>query len=153
MTTRKRRPDRFFVVRNLAAQFLRHVLGRHRPVPTKGSILLVDDELALLESLKQLLKEHFVGFSILTASDGIMARERLRQNPVSLVITNLNMPGMNGFQLLDHIKAHYPGLPVIILTGMHSPEKSELARRKGAVAYLRKPCRLEDLVGTIRYFI
>ena len=139
--------------KNFLAVFLRKILRRHRPVSTTGTILLVDDELALLDALKQLLKEHFSGFSILTASDGIMARERLRENPASLVVTNLNMPGMNGLQLLDHIKAHYPGLPVIILTGMHSPEKSELARRKGAVAYLRKPCKIEELVRTMRYFV
>lgn len=153
MINPKKRTDHPFTVKKSLAVFLKHTFRRHRPVSTTGSILLVDDELALLESLKQLFKEHFVGFSILTASDGIMAKERLRQNPVSLVITNLNMPGMNGFELLDHIKAHYPGMPVIILTGYHSPEKSEMARRKGAVAYFRKPCKIEELVRMAKHFL
>jgi len=89
----------------------------------------------------------------LTARDGIIARQKLKENAVSLVVTNLRMPGIDGFELLDYIKVNYPDIPVIIFSGYHSPEKSELAREKGAAAYVRKSCRLEDLVRTIRNFV
>jgi DNA-binding NtrC family response regulator len=149
----KKRPDHLFIVKKFAADFLRQVFETHRPVSTTGSILLVDDELALLDILKQALKEYFARFSILTANNGVIAKERLKENAISLVVTNLNMPGINSFELLDHIKAHYPDMPVIILTGYHGPGKSELARKKGAVAFLRKPCKIEELVRTIRHFL
>lgn len=113
----------------------------------------MDDELILLELLKEALEDHFPGFSVLTAGDGIIAKEKLKQNAISLVFTNLNMPGINGFELLEHIRINYPDIPVIICSGYHGLEKSELAREKGAVAYFRKPCKIEDLVRTIRGFL
>ena len=63
------------------------------------------------------------------------------------------MPGINGFELLDHIKAHYPHIPVIILTGYGSLEKERLARAKGAAAYIRKPFKIEELTGAISTFL
>ncbi|MBW1701208.1 MAG: response regulator [Deltaproteobacteria bacterium] len=153
MAKRKKRPVRVFIRAKFLAEFLRQVLGRHRPVSTTGSILLVDDELVLLDILKQGLEEYFTGFSILTAKDGFIAKEKLKKNAVSLVVTNLNMPGINGFELLDYIKVNYPDILVIICSGYHGLEKSELAREKGAVAYLRKPFRIENLVETIRGFL
>ena len=128
MAKRKKRPVHFFIVKKFLAEFLRQVLGRHRPFSTTGSILLVDDELALLDILKQELESYCPGFSILTARDGFMAKKKLKENAISLVVTNLNMPGINGFELLDHIKVNYPDILVIILSGYHGLEKSELAR-------------------------
>lgn len=116
----------------------------------RPKVLLVDDERSILDTLKQVFWDYRDTFSVLTATDGFIAKKKLKQNTISLVITNLNMPGINGFELLDHIKANYPDIPVIILSGYHSPEKSELARKKGAVAYLRKPFKIEELVRAVR---
>jgi len=116
-------------------------------------VLLVDDERTILDVLKQVLGDYRDTFSVLTASDGFIAKDKLKKNAVSLVVTNLNMPGINGFELLDYIKVNYPDIPVIICSGYHGLEKSELAREKGAVAYFRKPCKIEDLAGTIRSFL
>lgn len=153
MHKRKKRPVHVFIITKFLAEFLREVLERYQPVSTTGSILLVDDELVLLDILKEGLEAYCAGFSILTARDGIIAKEKLKENAISLVVTNLNMPGINGFELLDYIKVNYPDIPVIICSGYHGLEKSELAREKGAVAYFRKPCRIEDLVRTIKGFL
>jgi len=118
----------------------------------RPKILLVDDELTILDGLKWAFGDYSDTFSVLTATDGFIAKEKLKKHAVSLVVTNLNMPGIDGFELLDYIKANYPNIPVIIFSGNHDPEKSELARKKGAVAYFRKPCKIEDLVRTVRSF-
>jgi len=87
------------------------------------------------------------------AEDGLIATKKLKENKISLVVTNLRMPGLNGFELPDHIKAHYPDIPVIIITGYDSPENERLARAKGAAAYIRKPFKIEELTGAISTFL
>ena len=87
------------------------------------------------------------------AEDGLIATKKLKENEISLVVTNLRMPGLNGFELLDHIKAHYPHIPVIITTGYGSPDKERLALTKGAAAYVRKPFKFEELTGAISTFL
>jgi len=119
----------------------------------RKKILFVDDELSILDVLKGALEDYSDTFSVLTASDGFIAKEKLKRNAVSLVVTNLNMPGIDGFELLDYIKAHYSNIPVIIFSGSHDPQKLKRARDKGAAAYIKKPSSLEDLAGTIRSFL
>ncbi len=119
----------------------------------KRNILVVDDEEFLLYPIKEMLEKYCDTFSVLTAEDGLTATEKLKENEISLVVTNLRMPGLNGFELLDHIKAHYPHIPVIILTGYGNIEKEKLARAKGAAAYIRKPFKLEELTGAISTFL
>jgi CheY-like chemotaxis protein len=119
----------------------------------RTKILFVDDELSILDALKLALEDYSDTFSVLTARDGFTAKEKLKKNAVSLVVTNLNMPGIDGFELLDYIKAHYPNIPVIIFSGCHDPQKVRQAQDKGAAAYIKKPCSLEDLAVTIRGFL
>lgn len=119
----------------------------------KTKLLFVDDERALLDVLKASFEQCGDAFSVLTAEDGIEATEKLRKNDVSLVVTNLRMPGINGFELLDHTKIHYPHIPVIIFSGCHDKENEETARKKGAAAYIKKPGRLDDLVCTVKRFL
>ena len=117
------------------------------------NILVVDDEELLLYPIKEMLEKYCDTFSVLTAEDGLIATKKLNKNTISLVVTNLRMPKMDGFELLDHIKAHYPHIPVIITTGYDSPENERLALTKGAAAYIRKPFKVEELTGTISTFI
>lgn len=116
-------------------------------------ILVVDDEEFLLYPIKEMLEKYCDTFSVLTAEDGLIATKKLKENEISLVVTNLRMPGLNGFELLDHIKAYYPDIPVIVSTGYGSPEKESLARAKGAAAYIRKPFTVEQLTGAISTFL
>ena len=70
-------------------------------------------------------------------------------NTISLVVTDLKMPGMDGFELLAHIMEHYPDIPVIIITGYSTPEMEHLAREGGAVGYIAKPFLIENLARQI----
>jgi len=113
------------------------------------TVLIVDDERTLLDIFEDVLEEYRETFTVMTAADGLTAVEKLQEKTVSVVVSNLRMPGLDGFELLDYIRGYHPGIPVIIATGYASPEKEQLARKKGAVAYIEKPFMFEDLINAI----
>ena len=113
------------------------------------NVLLVDDDGEMLHALKEGFKKYQESFAVLLAEDGLQALERLKQNIISLVVTDLKMPNMDGFELLAHIMEHYPDIPVIIITGYSTPEMEQLAREGGAVGYIAKPFLIENLARQI----
>jgi CheY-like chemotaxis protein len=113
------------------------------------NVLLVDDDHEMLIALKEGFQNYKDSFSILLASDGLKAVETLMKNTISLVVTDLKMPGMDGFELLAHIMEHFPDIPVIIITGYSTPEMENLAREGGAVGYIAKPFLIENLARQI----
>ena len=114
----------------------------HEPTRT---VLIVDDDRDLLLMSREGLENHDETFSVITAEDGEAAVKELRRNPVSLVLTDLKMPRMDGFGLLAHISEHYPDIPVIVMTGFGTAQLEQQAGRNGAVAYIQKPFLIEDL--------
>lgn len=113
------------------------------------NVLIVDDDQEMLLSVKEGLEKYDETFSVIIAGDGQIAMEKLSLNPVSLVVTDLKMPRMNGFSLLAHIMEHYPDIPVIIVTAYSTPEMEKQARSGGAVGYIEKPFMIEDLARKI----
>lgn len=113
------------------------------------NVLIVDDDQEMLLSVKEGLEKYDDSFSAVIAGDGDIAVEKLRQGPISLVVTDLKMPRMNGFSLLAHIMEHYPDIPVIIITAYSTPEMEKQARLGGAVGYIEKPFMIEDLARKI----
>ena len=113
------------------------------------NVLIVDDDQEMLLSLKNGLKKYGDSFSVLIAKDGLDALQQLKKNIVSLVVTDLKMPRMDGFALLEHIMEHYPDIPVIIITGYSTPDMEQLALDGGAVGYIAKPFMLENLARSI----
>lgn len=106
------------------------------------SILLVDDEVDLTAMLKKVFS--FEGYSCITASSGQEALDTLKQYSVQLVITDINMPGMDGVSLLRNVKEFDPDIEVIMLTGFASVETAVAALSEGkAFGYITKP--LENL--------
>jgi len=113
------------------------------------NVLLVDDDTEMIHALKEGFKRYQESFEILLAEDGLKAVESLKKNIISLVVTDLKMPNMDGFELLAHIMEHYPDIPVIIITGYSTPEMENLARKGGAVGYIAKPFLIENLARQI----
>ena len=113
------------------------------------NVLLVDDDSEMLHALKEGFKKYQESFAVVLAEDGLQALERLKRNLISLVVTDLKMPHMDGFELLAHIMVHYPDIPVIIITGYSTPEMEQLAREGGAVGYIAKPFLIENLARQI----
>ena len=112
-------------------------------------VLIVDDDQEMLLSLKEGFEKYNATFSVLMAGDGIVATEKLEKETISLVITDLRMPRMDGFALLSKIMEQYPDIPVIIMTGYSTPEMESLAQEGGAVGYVEKPFMIDDLAKKV----
>lgn len=122
------------------------------PVPQESRIvLIVEDEVMTrrmyVTGLKGLQAQ---GWSILAAENGAVAAELLRHEPVDVVVTDLNMPVMDGYRLITYIHDHDPTLPIIVLTSLPSGEPQEKALRLGAMRVMSKPARLSLLMDEIR---
>lgn len=113
------------------------------------NVLFVDDDKEMLQALKEGLDKFKDTFSVVLAEDGTDAVNKLNQNSISLVVTDLKMPNMDGFSLLAHIMEKYPDIPVIIITGYSTSEMKRLAQEGGAVGYISKPFLIEDLAKHI----
>ncbi len=113
--------------------------------PPRTSILLVDDDKKSLAIVKDLLE--FEGYEVVTAADGREALDRLAEREMDLVVTDYEMPVMNGFELLKSVNRGYPELPVIVLTGQHREDVQTAIStlKEGAYDYLLKPVDLGRL--------
>lgn len=101
------------------------------------SVLVVDDSLEMLELLQRQLKGmHFITFQASNVHDAI---EVLKHTSVDLLITDLQMPEVNGMQLVHYVKEHYPELPVLVVTGYPSISGAVEALKSGVIDYLVKP--------------
>jgi two-component system NtrC family response regulator len=108
------------------------------------TILIVDDEKNYLLVLSAVLEEE--GYEVLTALSGLEALETQKSSDVDLVLTDMKMPGMDGIDLLERIKAYDPDLPVIMMTAHGTVDKAVEAMQKGAYSYILKPFDNERLI-------
>jgi DNA-binding NtrC family response regulator len=106
-------------------------------------ILLVEDHEELARGFMRAL--HVGGYSVDSAVDGVAGFARLRERSYDAVVTDLNMPRMNGLDFLARIREAQPDLPVILMTGDLDPDAYAKARAMGVVRYLLKPVRIEQL--------
>ncbi len=113
------------------------------------NILVVDDEKSLLFNFQTSLVAYSPDLRIYTAENGIEATKVLAQTRIDIVVTDLRMPEMDGFQLLIHMKKHHPEVPVIVMTGIGSPEVAERLKHLGTLQYLEKPVNIKDLAVKI----
>ena len=109
----------------------------------RATVLIVDDEKNIREGLAESLG--LDGYIVKTAADGAEGLKAVDTGEVDLVITDLKMPAMSGSDLLRTISGHYPGLPVIVLTGHGTIEDAVEAMRYGAFDFLTKPVNLDHL--------
>lgn len=106
-------------------------------------ILLVDDDPDTRESMSELIDD--LKYSTTSCDSGEAALEILPNKQFDLVLTDLQMPGMDGLALLGRIKLNYPDLPVVIITGYAAVDTAIEAIRGGAEDYLIKPCTQQEL--------
>ena len=116
---------------------------------SKGSyrILVVDDEDSARSGLEKLLRQE--GYRVDSAADGVAALEIATEQPPDVVVTDLNMPRMDGLELLTRLRAQYVGLPVIVVTAFGDVASAVTAMRHGAETYLVKPVDLDELLLAI----
>jgi CheY-like chemotaxis protein len=114
------------------------------------TVLIVDDEPLFLESLIAGLAAFASEFSVVTAHNGAEAAEVLRTRHVDLVVTDLKMPVMDGFQLLAYMIRRHPLVPAIVMTAFGTPSIEEQLRSADAFGYLEKPIDFQALTDRIR---
>ncbi|MDR2151149.1 MAG: sigma-54 dependent transcriptional regulator [Spirochaetaceae bacterium] len=114
----------------------------------KFKLLIVDDEKNIRTGLAAALE--LDGHEVVTAGTGDEGLKRFQKGDIDLVITDLRMPGLAGEDLLKHISAETPGIPVIILTGHGTVENAVAAMRNGAYDFLTKPVNLDRLSLLVR---
>lgn len=110
-------------------------------------ILVVDDESGFRELCVDLLTD--AGFEVEAATDGQMALDRLSQSSFQLVLTDINMPHMDGMTLLKNVKARFPLVEVVLMTAFGGLQSALEALRFGAYDYITKPFTREALVATV----
>ncbi len=115
----------------------------------KKKVLIVDDDPQFLLTLKNGLESYDKSFSALIAEDGLIALDVLKDQTISLVVTDLKMPRMDGFGLMAEIMQNYPEIPVIVVTGHGTPELEKLTKEGGAIDCIGKPFKLKDLAEKI----
>lgn len=112
-------------------------------------ILLVDDSRAIRLFCRGIAEK--AGYEVVEAWDIAQVRSTLESQEIALMLCDLNLPGMDGLALIERIRKNpkYVSLPVAVLTGEFSAALVERAKQAGVSAWLRKPCRPEQLMGVI----
>ncbi|MEC4686675.1 MAG: response regulator [Nitrospirota bacterium] len=124
-----------------------------REVELKQNILIVDDSLSIRKFVSIILQQK--GYRVYTASNGMEALEVIDEHPVDLIITDLEMPVMHGYEFLRELqrKGLSETIPVVILTSRGSEKHKEKAASLGAKEYLVKPFEEESLLETVRGYL
>ena len=114
------------------------------------TVLVVEDDRDLREALVDTLE--LAEIRTIEAEDGETAILRLKDSVVDMVVSDVNMPGIDGHALLEYVREQFPALPFLLITAFAQVGKAVEAIRKGAVDYLVKPFEADALVDTIRQF-
>jgi two-component system chemotaxis response regulator CheY len=115
-----------------------------------ASILAVDDSASMRQMVSFTLKG--AGYDVLEASDGTQALNIAKTRAVNLVITDVNMPNMDGISLIRELRSlsSYRFTPLLMLTTESSPEKKQEGRAAGATGWIVKPFNPEQLLNTVK---
>jgi two-component system chemotaxis response regulator CheY len=116
-------------------------------VPLK-TILVVDDSETIRQSVAGVLER--AGYVVATARDGVEGLQHIQNAPPSMVLLDVNMPRMNGIELLESLDVRGSGLPVVLLTTEVEPTLIARAKKAGARGWMVKPVDLEQVVATVR---
>jgi DNA-binding response OmpR family regulator len=115
------------------------------------TILLVEDETLLREGVQEVLE--FQGYKVIGAADGVEALEWLEMAPVSLIISDLVMPNINGVEFVERVRQKFPDLPVIVASGSPGSVMNRLGidsiHIPGATASILKPFKSSELVALV----
>ena len=118
-----------------------------QPHTPSRKVLLIDDDASLRRVTEYSL--HSAGFQVLSAADGKQGLASFQADHPQVVITDIQMPGMSGYEVLQQIKAARPETVVIVITAYSSVEKAVEAMKQGAYDYLAKPFSRDELVMVV----
>jgi len=120
----------------------RNLIENHVP-----AVFVVDDEPRMCRSLTAILRNS--GYQAAYSTSGESSLENIGRRNIDLILSDIHMPGLDGFELLERILTKMPGTPVIMMTGDATVDSAVKALRKGAYDYLKKPFEPEELLKTV----
>lgn len=117
------------------------------------TILLVDDETMILRVMRTALEK--AGYRVMTASDGVEALETIREHHPDILVTDIEMPRMNGQELCEEIRRSIPDreFPIFISTSLTAVEHREWSRQIPKLVFLEKPISIRKLRTAIDEFL
>jgi CheY-like chemotaxis protein len=113
---------------------------------SKPRVLLVDDDRSVLDALGTLIESE--GFEVVRAADGHEAVEKFRQQPIDIVLLDLNMPVKGGWDTLERLTTINPLLPIIVITAR--PDAYPVAMATGVAPLMQKPLDIPSLLEAMR---
>lgn len=116
------------------------------------NILIVDDNQPFLNLITKIFDKYDNKYFLQTCLDGLHAIDLLSKKNFSIVVTDLQMPNMDGYALLRKIQTDFPDIPVIIITAFAKPKTESVVMSTGAVAYFTKPLVMDSLISAIDKF-
>ncbi|RME48188.1 MAG: sigma-54-dependent Fis family transcriptional regulator, partial [Deltaproteobacteria bacterium] len=124
---------------------IRSMETRNQPIALQ--ILVVDDEAVACESISYYLAQK--GFAVKTAASGREALRILREGFGDIVITDINMPAMNGLELTRQVRRSFPDVEIMLITGFSSEETVLQALKAGAADFFKKPVNMRELTAAL----
>jgi len=115
---------------------------------TQRRISIVDDDASIREALKSLMRSVRFDVEAFASAEEFLASERL--NDTACLILDVNLPGMNGFELQNHLHAQRRGIPIIFITAHADEASRQRALKSGAIEFLSKPVRRDPLFKAIQ---
>jgi len=112
-----------------------------------AKILIIEDERSVREVLTKMLESR--GYHVVASADGQSGLNRFQEEPFDLVVTDLNMPGLSGWDVAREVKLHAPGTPVILVTGTGDRIDRAVAGAKGIDSVVGKPFEFREVMRTI----
>lgn len=112
-----------------------------------AQVLVVDDEPGISRFLRQALTRH--GYAVLLAADGDEALHLIDRNPVDLVVLDLMLPGLDGFEVLERLSGRHEGPQIVVLSAIGDVKCRVRCLTMGAADYLAKPFAVQELIARI----
>ena len=116
-------------------------------------VMIADDSLSIRKAIQGMLEAHNI--ETITAKDGLIAWQKLHAAEPDLMLVDLEMPGLNGYELMERVRLHpdFRALPMIVLTSRGGRKHREMAMKSGANEFLTKPVLEKKLLETILAFL
>ncbi|MBS1125933.1 MAG: response regulator, partial [Nitrospirae bacterium] len=113
------------------------------------NVLLVDDNPGILDAVRDCLQSRLPGVSMHASGTGIGALDIVRSWPIDMLITEVDLPDMNGYELIDQVRRQRPGMPVMVTTDDCSRKVVELLTSLGVNRWIEKPFDGKTIAATV----
>lgn len=118
---------------------------------SSNNVLLVDDDKTILVLYASFLAKE--GITAYQAENAESAIATVMNVPIRLIITDINMPGMNGIELAHRLKQRFTSVPILAMSALSFKEQKEALIEAGIVGFLRKPVKRDLFIQTVKQFI